>query len=93
MKITKTDLLALIYTDYDGDVWTELETKQVDTWRWGTIEQITLRHNGTQHLYGYTFKVQHGDHHYNSIEEEDDEIELYPMVAQTVTTYRRADGR
>jgi hypothetical protein len=91
MMIEKDLLSRLIHGERHAapGVWEWLATEAVGTWRWGTIYQIALRHVDTEKMYGYEYRQQDGDEHYNSIEHESDDVELFPVKTKTVIVYRR----
>lgn len=93
MKIDKETLVSLIEEDEfpDDFPWEKLDLSVIDEWRWGNVEQVTMRHKETGGLWGYAFQIQKGDHYWVSYEEEGDDhlFDLYPMEAVTVIEYKR----
>jgi hypothetical protein len=57
------------------------------TWRWGNEMEIVIRDDVSRSLWGFSYRVTTGDESHNHIRDEDEQVELYPMVAVTTTTY------
>ena len=90
MKIRTQDFHLLAHDDHpDSSSWELVDVEQVGEWRWGDIKQVTLRHLESGELWGYTYQHQGGDHWHNSYNDEGDVLDLVPMEAVQVTSYRQ----
>lgn len=91
MKIDRQLLRDLSEGDQpDAQPWLIVQNEITDTWRWGVERTLILQH-GTD-LWGWDYRVSIGDEYYNDIEEQPQEVELYPVKdeIECTTVYRRA---
>lgn len=89
MKISKEDLRDLIHGDAESDDWMVVQDEITGTWRWGNNHTVILQKDTS--LWGYNYQVQGGDNYYNSVDDEGDEVELYPVddEVECKTVYKR----
>lgn len=84
MKIDRDLLKDMDSPGYDWGPWTLISEDIIGTWRWGTIREIVLRHTDTEAklitppvtYWKKTYRVQEGDNYYNSLDDENEEVEL-----------------
>jgi hypothetical protein len=70
--------------DADGP-WVVVSSEIVDTWRWGNVKEVVLRHNDGTH-WSQTYQVGTPDKYYNSLDDEGEEIELVQVWPHQIVT-------
>jgi hypothetical protein len=54
MKFKKEDLKALVYEDFDSEVWEVIENNIVDTSRWSTIYEMVFKYQDKFYQTGFS---------------------------------------
>ncbi len=60
-----------------------VSTDVIDEWRWGNVYETVVQDKQDDTFWGFTYQEQSGDHYHNSLED-DDETEMYQLVATEV---------